>query len=154
MQRKTDRTFARRATVGLVMVLLVLIALPATASAARIIKYQGELSTADTVVASVLRRDNGRLFLRKLGFERLVFTCDEGDGDEIGISWVAYPGRRLDQDRSFAITESGDLVAGTLRWRHGEGTLEMSYRRNGDTCTTGELTWSVERTGWAPDPHA
>ena len=63
MQRKTDRTFARCATVGLVVALLVLIALPATASAARIIKYRGELSTGDTVVASVLRRDNGRLFL-------------------------------------------------------------------------------------------
>ena len=129
MQRKTDRTFARCATVGLVVALLALIALPATASAARIIKYRGELSTGDTVVASVLRRDNGRLFLRKLGFERLAFTCDEGGGDEIGISWLAYPGRRLDHDRSFAITESGDLVAGTLRWRHGEGTLEMSYPR-------------------------
>ena len=92
MQRKTDRTFARRATVGIAVALLLLIALPATASAARIIKYRGELSTGDTVVASVLRRDNGRLFLRKLGFERLAFTCDEGDGDEVGISWMAYPG--------------------------------------------------------------
>ena len=154
MQRKSDRTFARRATVGIAAALLVLIALPATASAARIIKYRGELSTGDTVVASVLRRDNGRLFLRKLGFERLAFTCDEGGGDEIGISWLAYPGRRLDHDRSFAITESGDLVAGTLRWRHGDGTLEMSYAQSGGTCTTGELTWSVERTGWAPDPHS
>jgi hypothetical protein len=153
MHRKTDRTFARRATVGLAVALMMLIALPATASAARIIKYRGELSTGDTVVASVLRRDNRRLFLRKLGFERLVFTCDEGDGDEVGISWVAYPGRRLDPDRSFAITESGDLVAGTLHWGHGEGTLEMSYAQDGGTCTTGELTWSVERTGWVPDPH-
>ena len=80
------------------------------------------------------------------------FTCNEGGGDAIGISWLAYPGRRLDHDRSFAITESGDLVAGTLRWRHGEGTLEMSYAQGGGTCTTGELTWSVQRTGWAPDP--
>ena len=153
MQRKTDRTFTRRAAVGIAVALLVLIALPASASAARIIKYRGELSTGDTVVVSVLRRDNGRLFLRKLGFERLAFTCDEGEGEEIGISWLAYPGRRLDQDRSFAITESGDIVAGTLRWRRGEGTLEMSYRQEGGMCTTGELTWSVERTGWAPDPH-
>ena len=45
-------------------------------------------------------------------------------------------------------------MAGTLRWRHGEGTLEMSYAQGGGTCTTGELTWSVERTGWAPDPHS
>ena len=154
MPRKTDRPLARRLAIGATIALSMLIALPASASAARIIKYQGELSTGDAVVVSVLRRDNGRLFLRKLGFERLVFTCDEGDGDEIGISWLAYPGRRLDPDRSFAITERRDLVAGTLRWGSGEGTLEMSYAQDGGTCTTGELAWTVLRTGWAPDPHA
>lgn len=155
MGRKTDGRFARGIAVAVgVVLLLAAVPGPASASGARIIKYRGELSTGDTVLVSVLRRDNGRLFLRKLGFERLVFTCDVGEGDEVGISWVSYPGRRLDQDRSFAITEAGDLVAGTLRWARGEGTLEMSYPQDGGTCTTGALTWTVERIGWVPDPHA
>ena len=148
----SDLRRLRPATV-FVLAIVLLMALPGTASAGRILKYRGQTSAGDGVAVRVLRRDNGRLFMPKLAFERLVFSCDVGEGDEFGIAWVSYPGRRLAEDRSFAITESGDLIAGRLRWLHGEGTLEMSYNQDGGTCTTGELSWSVERIGSVPDPH-
>ena len=145
-----ERQSLRRSIVVAITSAFLLVALAVPASAGQIITYRGELSTGETTVVRVLRRDSGRLFLTKISFGLIVITCDGGGGDEFGIAWQSYPGWRLAKDRSFEISEGGDLVTGVLHWRDGEGTVEITYKSHGKICTSGELAWSVERTGSAP----
>jgi len=121
------------------------------ALAGRVVVYRGETSTGVPVAARVLRRDSGRLFLAKLGFGIMVYTCDEGQGDEFGVTWnFDPPHQRLADDGSFAIDEAGDLVAGRFSWGDGEGSFELSYPQGDGVCTSGELTWTVTRTRSLP----
>jgi hypothetical protein len=128
-----------------------IVALSGPAVAGRLIIYRGETSEGERVAARVIQRDNGRRLLAKIGFERLVVTCEVGPGDEFGIVWVfGSPRPRLAENGSFTIDERADQVTGRFWWGRGEGTIEVSYDRDGGVCTTGELTWEVVRTRSQP----
>ena len=128
-----------------------IVALSGPAVAGRLIIYRGETSEGERVAARVIQRDNGRRLLAKIGFERLVITCEVGPGDEFGVVWVfGSPRPRLAEDGSFSIAESASQLAGRFWWGRGEGTIEVSYDQDGGVCTTGELTWDVLRTRSQP----
>ena len=137
--------------------ILICLVLALPASAAQLIEYQGETSAPsfNRVTAFVLKKDNGRRLLRFIAF-RSVLTCEDAttfkSRGTIGIG-------RLDEDGSFSrLIDGSELdialylrVDGTIGFRHGSGSFLLSTARvtSGGTdsqlCTTGELTWTVER---------
>ena len=128
-----------------------IVALSGPAVAGRLIIYRGETSEGERVAARVIQRDNGRRLLAKIGFERVVVTCEVGPGDEFGVLWAfGTPRPRLAEDGSFSIDERAAQVTGRFWWGRGEGTIEVSYDQDGGVCTTGELTWDVVRTRSQP----
>lgn len=140
---------------GVALLLLLIFALPASAS--QLIEYRGETSAPsyNRVTAFVLKKDNGRRLLRFIAV-RSVLTCEDAtmfrSSGTIGIG-------RLDEDGSFSrVFDGGELdvalylrVDGTIGFRHGSGTFLLSTARvtsdvtDSQLCTTGELTWTVER---------
>ena len=147
-----------RATLSIVVAILLSLALALPASARQLIEYQGETSAPsyNRVGAYVLKRDNGRRLLRFIAV-RSILTCEDASTFKssagIGIG-------RLGEDGSFSRVIEGDSefkadfylrVDGTIGFRHGSGTYILSTAEvtadGTDTqlCTTGELTWTVER---------
>ena len=135
--------------------LSLILALPASAS--QLIEYRGETSAPsyNRVTAFVLKKDNGRRLLRFIAV-RSVLTCEDAttfrSSGTIGIG-------RLDEDGSFSrVFDGSELdialylrVDGAIGFRHGSGTFLLSTARvtsdgtDSQLCTTGELTWTVER---------
>jgi hypothetical protein len=144
----------KRPVLAFCMTVVLVAAVGGPASAGQLIIYRGETSAGEVVAARVLRRDSGRRLLTKIGFQRLVVSCEEGPGDEFGVVWVfGTPAPRLAENGSFSIDEHNSLVTGRFRWARGDGTIEISYLQDGGTCTTGELTWTVARTRSLPVTH-
>jgi hypothetical protein len=151
------RTVTRTALAPTVAILICLVlALPA--SAAQLVEYRGETSAPsyNRVSAYVLKKDDGRRLLRFIAV-RSILTCEDASTFKssagIGIG-------RLGEDGSFSRVIEGDSefqadfylrVDGTIGFRHGNGTYLLSTAEvtadGTDTqlCTTGELTWTVER---------
>jgi hypothetical protein len=150
-------------TLGPILIALslsVVLALPA--SAARIITYRGETSAAkpNRVVLNVLRKDNGRRFLRNFGFI-YTLTCEDASTETWVTTWgFGRDGRRLGDGGEFSFhweSPFDDLaVEATVGFRHATGTFEAASPRFTDDhqdtqiCTTGPLTWTAERTGSRP----
>ena len=143
----------------IVVALLLSVALALPASAARIITYRGETSAAkpNRVVLKVLRKDNGRRFLRSFSFI-YELTCEDASTERWGTSWsFGRDGRRLGDGGEFSFDYENSMddlaVEATVGFRHVTGTFEAAAARFTDDhqdtqiCTTGPLTWSAERTG-------
>jgi hypothetical protein len=149
------RTLSRTA-VPFAAAAFISLALALPAFAALDIRYEGETSSPshNRVFASVLKKDSGRRFLRYIAL-RTTLTCEDATTTRLTV----LIGRgRLGEDGSFAREindpETGAYlrVDGTIGFRHGSGTWLFNQARltedgtDAQLCTSGELTWSVERT--------
>lgn len=136
------------------------VALAIPVSAATLIKYQGETSapSPNRVVAPVLKKDNGRRIPRQIGV-RSTLTCEDASAQEFGVIMGIGP---LDEGGPFA-REITDLdlgvylrVDGAIGFRNGSGTALFNKAvltqdgSDAQLCTTGELTWTVERVNAWP----
>ena len=147
-----------RATVSMAVAILLSLTLAIPASARQLIEYQGQTSAPSyhRVSAYVEKKDNGRRVLRFIAI-RSTLTCEDATTFKspaaIGIG-------RLGEDGSFSRVIEGDTpfqsdfyirVDGTIGFRHGSGTYLLSTSEvtadgtDSQLCTTGELTWTVER---------
>lgn len=148
-----------RATLSIAVAILLslIIALPALAS--QVIEYRGETSAPsyNRVIAYVLKKDSGRRFLQFIAV-RSVLTCEDATSFKssviIGIGRLGEDGsfsRVIDDSDEFEDAGTYVRVDGTIGFRHGSGTYLLSTAEvtadGTDTqlCTTGELTWTVER---------
>jgi hypothetical protein len=119
--------------------------------------YEGETSQGKRMAVGFLKRSDGSLGLKVLSFRVLRLTCSVDLTVErwsvtyfIGGRGWDLAGRSLDvadNDGTHALTIQGTVKATTI-----EGTL-LRFAHAGLTideepqlCTTGDLTWSAERT--------
>jgi hypothetical protein len=149
-----------RPVVSIVAIVVVSAALALPASAGQLIEYRGETSapSPNRVVAWVLKRDSGRRFLRFIAV-RSTLTCEDASTQQFNV--VIGIGR-LGKGGSFA-REINDRdfrwylrVDGTIGFRSGSGTAlfnKADLTQDGtdaQLCTTGEQTWTVDRTNAQP----
>jgi hypothetical protein len=137
--------------------------LPVSASAARLITYRGETSALNfnDVETKVLKRDNGRRTILQFVIETRI-ACE--DGTSSARTWI-FGRDRMADDGSFSVSngetgfEDNDRyirLAGQIRFRDGSGTFiynEAALTSDGmavQMCTTGELTWTIDRVGSSP----
>lgn len=127
-------------------------AVPAAgATQRRIRSYAGETSQGGAIVFETSVRD-GRVRLLSVGLEG-TSTCDDGASSDFasGIAWgggLPMPDGRIDVRQSFI--NDALLIRGRLGMHRGSGTIEtivaaLDEAELPQICTTGELTWSVER---------
>jgi len=154
--------FRTRTLTTVAVTTLLSIFLAAPAFAGQLIGYEGNTSapTYNRVKAVVLKKDSGRRFLQWIGI-RSVVTCEDASSFKIGV--VMGIGR-LGEDGSFARVIQEDefgipefiRVDGSIGFREGSGTYLYSTAKviddgtDSQLCTTGELTWTVERTSTQP----
>ena len=135
----------------LLLVTLSLLAAMPTARARSTIDYRGRVGDHTVMRFTVVKRDSGRRFIVAASTGEVPVTC-EGDSTLVG---VGYDFRdlniRLRDDRPFHLDSrggGGDRVfhtEGQIGWRYGEGTFVFTGQDRGDACTSGELSWAVER---------
>jgi hypothetical protein len=149
-----------RTVLSIAAAFVVSVALALPASAGQLIEYRGETSAPSNnrVLAYVLKKDNGRRFLQFIAI-RSKLTCE--DATTTKVSAVIGIGR-LGEDGSFAReidnSKGGRYarVDGDFDFRHGSGTWLFNLSRltedgsDAQLCTTGELTWTVERRNAEP----
>ena len=148
-----------RAAISMAVAILLSLSLALPASAEQLIEYRGETSALsyNRVSAYVLKKDNGRRFLRFIAV-RSILTCEDATTFKssviIGIGRLGEDGsfsRVIDDIAGFEDSATYVRVDGTIGFRHGSGTYLLSTAEvtagGTDTqlCTTGELTWTVER---------
>jgi hypothetical protein len=139
------------------------LALALPASAAALIEYRGETSAPswNRVVAYVLKKDNGRRLLRFIAI-RSTLTCEDASTQKkhyiIGIGPLGKDGSF---GREITTSEFDDEatylhVGGTIGFRSGSGTALFNRAvltqdgMDAQLCTTGELTWTVDRVSAEP----
>jgi hypothetical protein len=152
------RTVSRTA-VSIAAAIVVSGALALPASAGQLIEYRGETSapSPNRVFASVLKRDSGRRILNYIGM-RSTLTCEDASTQQfnviIGIGRLGEDGfaREInDRDSGMYLR-----VDGTIGFRSGSGTALFNRAvltqdgTDAQLCTTGELTWTVDRTSSEP----
>ena len=152
-----------RAVLSMAVAAIVSVALAVPASAARLIEYRGETSAPsyNRVVAYVLKKDNGRRLLRFIAV-RSTLACEDATAERyhfiIGIGPLGEDGSfaREIHDRDFGYYLRVD---GAIGFRSGSGTAlfnKAALTQDGSEvqlCTTGELTWTVDRTdSWHAKP--
>ena len=151
-----------RVTAAMFLALSLLPALASPASAANEITYRGRTSApADNRIhLRVLKKDNGRRFLTRLDVE-FTTTCEDATAETwgLGVSWVRR-GEPIDSDGEFSVQfdSLGDFFAfeGDVDFGRASGTVDFLYARltqdhaDSQICTTGELTWTADRTGSRP----
>ena len=135
----------------LLLAILVVLAIMPTAQARSTIIYRGRLGEHTWMKFTVVKRDSGRRFIVAASTGEIPVTC-EGDSSLVG---VGYDFRdlniRLRDDRPFhfdrrAFGGNGLFqTEGQIGWRFGEGTFVFNGEDHGDACTSGELSWTVER---------
>ena len=149
------RTARTAVEIVLSVLLLMMAILPAAAD--QFIRYKGTTSAAsyNHVHVGVLKRESGRRELNYIAFH-LTATCDDSSTDE-RIVVLRY--RRLDESGDFSVEVQGDgrpkgtylRVDGSIRWGGGTGTVLFNIAKltedgsDAQLCTTGELTWTVDR---------
>ena len=156
------RTARTSVVIVLSVMLLVMASLPASADQS--IRYKGTTSAAsyNHVHVGVLKRENGRRQLRYIAFH-LTLTCEDSSTDE-RIVILRY--RRLAENGSFSaevprvVKRTYLRVDGSIGWGGGTGTVLFNNAKltedgsDAQLCTTGELTWAVDRGGAHPyRPH-
>jgi hypothetical protein len=136
------------------------VALAPTASARQFIEYEGTTSapTWNRVHAWVLKQNDGDRRLQELRL-KVTTTCEDATTDKWNIGWFTEP---MDEDGAFVIDYQDEQfffhVDGTIRWLRASGTATFSYAsltadgQDAQLCTTGDLTWTMERVvpGGAP----
>lgn len=152
------RTSRTALVIILSMILLATASLPALA-ADQFIRYKGTTSAASPnhVHVGVLKRDN----VRRLNYIvfNLTLTCEDSSTREREVI-LRY--RRLDENGDFS-AEVPRVVKGTylrvdgsIGWAEGTGTVLFNSAKltedgsAAQLCTTGELTWTVDRGGAHP----
>jgi hypothetical protein len=124
------------------------------------IRYKGSTSSPspNIVHVGILKRANGERQLRYITFQVTV-TCEDGSTSQRQLV-LRY--RLLDEEGAFSAevpkNPSGHLlrVEGSIGWGDGAGSLlynraELSADgTEAQLCTTGELSWEVDRTGARP----
>ena len=151
------RTLTRTA-LAITVAILISLALALPASAEQLIEYRGETSAPsyNRVTAFVLKKDNGRRWLQFIAIRSTLICEDATTFKSSGVIGIG----RLDEDGSFSRLIDDDSgfqadfylrVDGTIGFRNGSGTYLLSTARvtsdgtDSQLCTTGELTWTVER---------
>ena len=151
----------RRAISSMAIVTLMLVAviLPGTAASAwdkqRIRHYKGRTSEGERFAVTVVVSD-GVVRLSELSVGATL-TCEDGteNGFGIGIDWSRDSQPVLtDQRLDVTVTEFitfALMVNGRLGSHRGSGTLTLLFPgltadEQAQLCTTGELTWTLERT--------
>jgi hypothetical protein len=143
-----------RTVVSIAVALVVLVALALPASAGQLIEYRGETSAPsfNRVVAHVLKKDSGRRFLRFIAI-RSTLTCE--DTTTVRVTVFIGAGRLGEGgsfESEFSRREFFAHVEGSIGFRHGSGTWLFNMARltedgsDAQLCTTGNLDWTVERT--------
>jgi hypothetical protein len=138
--------------VALTAAAAVLAAVPAAGTTPRRIRaYAGETSAGGEIVFRTSVRDD-RVRLLGVGLEGTI-TCEDGSSSEFagGIAWgggLPMPDGRIDVEDVFL--NDALLIHGRLGMHRGSGTIEslgaaLDASEQPQICTTGELTWSVER---------
>ena len=146
-------------------------AVPA-ASAIRIRIYRGETSQPNPITFGVVKLDAGR-YVSEIGFPHITQTCEDGSTLDYGM-WMGWGPRGLKLGDGVTLsldwpggnsTSEAFHLHGRIGQHQGSGTLTitdavLTADEQAQTCTTGELTWTVEyartrirgRGGLAPDP--
>jgi hypothetical protein len=159
--------FAPRLAVLATLVTMLGVMLPVSASAARLITYRGETSAPNfnDVEVKVLKRDNGRRSILQFMIETRI-ACE--DGTAFARTWI-FGRDRMADDGSFRVSDAEAgfednhrfiHLAGQIRFRNGSGSFiynEARLTSDGmavQMCTTGELTWTVDRVRSSPAASA
>lgn len=149
-----------RLTIAGLALALILVANTAQAAVPRI--YQGRTSQGRRLSIDLVKRSDGRLGLRSLEVRRATLTCSiDGSQQEwgFGFGFIGSPlyldGRSLtldDSDSSTVVHIDGTFgalhAAGGLRF----STASLTADEEPQLCTTGDLTWTADRT--VPPPAA
>jgi hypothetical protein len=132
------------------------LALPALAG--RRINYRGSTSQDERMRLEILKKDDGRRFLRG-GILYFTTNCEDPSAEVFGISL----GRaRLDDSGGFLLERRNTGIFsfsytfdGVVRWGGAAGTFEFNYPTlteddQAQLCTTGVLDWTADRLGSRP----
>jgi len=142
---------ARRTIASIIGALLLSVVLAIPASAHQVITYKGNTSgaTPNRIRFNVLKRDDGQRFLRGPVEMRLQATCE--DDSTVQIWWIISRARaRLGEAGEFSWdfdARGTDLAMGTAI---GVTARLINDHTDSQVCTTGDLTWTAERTDTRP----
>ena len=152
------RSWSRTALLAVLPVTLI-VTLTGPVSADQYIRYKGTTSATsyNRVHVSVVERE-GRRRLNYIALH-LTLTCEDATTHE---RIVVLRRRRLNGSGDFSVEVPQNVkgtylrVDGSIRWAKGAGTVSYNMARliedgsAAQLCTTGDLTWTVERTGSHP----
>jgi hypothetical protein len=154
-----------RTVVPTVLALGLSVALAIPASASRSITYGGHTSASspNRFRLEVVKKDNGRRFLRGADIEYTA-TCEDASTSQGGFGFTVFGGGggdlRIGANGELSTEQDlGDFflaIDGVIGFRHAEGTMVFSQadltddHQDAQLCTTGELTWTAERKSSRP----
>lgn len=149
------RKTAVASPVGILMLIaivtMMVVAAP-SAFAASSRRYEGTTSQGLRVWFELGRRADGSLRLERWEFKKAELSCDDGSVLVWGIPGSRQPLHQgvvaLDEVNPWGATH----LHGTFRPRSAEGTFRytvgaLTDDKQPQLCTTGELTWTADRTG-------
>ena len=147
----------KRATALVLMCLVfsvTVVSVDASAGAGKRRVYEGTLSNGYPMGIKLVLREDRSPALREVGFGADI-TCEDGTLQTwfIGFGWAgglpALPSHALDLD----LVDSSQAIhlQGKVQAIHGAGTLQLTIAaltadEQSQLCTSGEVTWTVERT--------
>jgi hypothetical protein len=115
--------------------------------------YEGPLGEGGATIRFELVKREGRpMQMRSMSFGVMTLTCDDGSEQGSSMMWSGglpeLPSHALDLDYSYDIVLH---LHGTIQAVHGSGTLSVAIAwftqdEQVQTCESGELTWTVDRT--------
>jgi hypothetical protein len=130
------------------------VSVEASAGAGKRRVYEGTLSNGYPMEIKLVLREDRPPALREVEFGADI-TCDDGTLQTwfIGFGWggglPAMPAHALDLD----LVDSSQAIHlhGKVQAVHGAGTMQftiatLTMDEQAQLCTTGELTWTVDRT--------
>ena len=150
---RTHRSVGVLGAVIAVMMVLAATAVPASA-ATKTRTYPGRTTQDKRIRFVVQTTDSGRRFIHSARYF-VTLTCEDATTQEWGVGWsYSRRGVELDEQDRFALDDvNPDMathLAGRIGHRQGSGTLRVTIpalteTEDAQTCTTGDLTWTVER---------
>jgi hypothetical protein len=112
------------------------------------------------VRAWVAKHDDGSRRLLAIDL-KMKTTCEDATTERWHLGWSGAP---MDEDGAFVIDYQDEQyffhVDGTIRWLRASGTAKFSYAgltadgQDAQLCTTGDLTWTMERVVPASAPSS
>ena len=158
---------ARQTFASIIVALMLSVVLALPASAAQFITYEGNTSAAtpNRIGLGVLKRDDGRRFLQRLRI-RYTLTCEDASTYTSGVTIHWGRGVRLGEAGEFSWEYPPDgegqpsswhfAVEGAIGFRNASGNVTSADavltgdHTDAQICTTGDLTWTAERTDTRP----